>query len=68
LRLIQDAVKRDEQIHIRSPGYKEDTSHGSGWAVEKGFMPQSLGAWWLKVWIECEGRNYIVRHSLEAAK
>jgi hypothetical protein len=73
LRLIQDAVVRDEQIHIRSPGYKEDTSHGSGWAVEKGFMPQSLGAWWLKVWIESDrgrekSQRYIVRYSLEAAK
>ena len=70
LRLIQDAVKRDEQIHIRSPGYKEDTSHGSGWAVEKGFMPQSLGAWWLKVWLEhaMPHRLYVIRYALEAAK
>jgi len=44
-----DGVDRDEQVHIKSPGYKEDTTTGEGWAVEKGFMPGSLGAWWLKL-------------------
>ena len=44
-----DGVDRDEQIHIKSPGYKEDTTAGEGWAVEKGFMPGSLGAWWLRL-------------------
>jgi hypothetical protein len=70
-----DTVRRDEQIHIRSPGYKEDTTSGSGWAVEKGFMPQSLGAWWLRVWPIVTPRspnrtskNYRLAFSLEAAK
>lgn len=64
-------VRRDEQIHVRSPGYKEDTLSGSGWAVEKGFMPQSLGAWWLTVGVKpLPGKNklYGVTYSLEAAK
>ena len=63
-----DVVERDEQIHLRSPGYKEDTAKGEGWAVEKGFMPQSLGAWWLKVWLECERPSYKIRYSVEPAK
>ena len=29
-----NTIARDEQRHIRSPGYKEDTTGGSGWAVE----------------------------------
>jgi hypothetical protein len=67
-------VTRDEQLHIRSPGYKEDTGGGSGWAVEKGFMPQSMGAWWLKVGVEhrpIPGKrngNYFPTYTLEAAK
>lgn len=65
---FSDVVERDEQTHLRSPGYKEDLAKGEGWAVEKGFMPQSLGAWWLKVWYECEGPSYKIRYSVEPAK
>jgi hypothetical protein len=76
-RLLQNwTVERDEQTHIKSPGYKEDTLKGDGWAVEKGFMPGSLGAWWLRLWCESKTvtannvkhRQYRVRYSLEAAK
>lgn len=63
-----DTVERDEQTHIKSPGYKEDTREGSGWAVEKGFMPQSLGAWWLHVGVESVRGNLRTRFRLEAAK
>jgi hypothetical protein len=64
-----DSVERDEQIHIRSPGYKEDLKKGEGWAVEKGFMPQSLGAWWMKLWIEKTAKgSHGIRFSVEAAK
>jgi hypothetical protein len=69
-----NTITRDEQVHIRSPGYKEDTTSGSGWAVEKGFMPQSIGAWWLTVGIRLHvppGKtrgNYVPTFSLEAAK
>ena len=64
----EDTVTRDEQTHIKSPGYKEDTLKGEGWAVEKGFMPQSLGAWWLKVWIGDKSESKRIRYSLEPAK
>lgn len=70
--LQNDRVVRSEQVHIKSPGYKEDTSSGDGWAVEKGFMPQSLGAWWLRVWLErncMDSKDITVpRYSLEPAK
>ncbi len=54
---------RDEQIHLRSPGYKEDTLKGEGWAVEKGFMPQSLGAWWLRLNL-CRVKNTVSLHTV----
>jgi hypothetical protein len=64
-----DYVERDEQIHIRSPGYKEDTLKGEGWAVEKGFMPQSVGAWWMRVWLEKNARNGVSpRFTVEPAR
>lgn len=60
---------RDEQIHLRSPGYKEDTLKGEGWAVEKGFMPQSLGAWWLKLWlVSRKGNTTEIASSVEPAR
>lgn len=41
----------DEQIHLQLPSYKRDDGPNkkkrSGWAVEKGFSPKPLGAWWL---------------------
>ena len=68
----RDEVYRSEQVHIKSPGYKEDTGKGEGWAVEKGFMPGSLGAWWLRTWIERWQEKGVeherARFSLEAAK
>lgn len=68
----RDEVVRSEQVHIKSPGYKEDTIKGEGWAVEKGFMPGSLGAWWLRIWIERWTDKGVNREhaafSLEAAK
>lgn len=63
-----DTVTRDEQLHIKSPGYKRNLGVGDGWEVEKGFMPQSLGAWWLKVWVERVDDTLRIRYSVEPAK
>ena len=72
-----DATGRDEQVHLKSPGYKDDVSSGEGWAVEKGFMPQSKGAWWLRLWIEYDRRGRVgkdvgttrkIRASVEPAR
>lgn len=42
-------VYHDEQLHLGIPSYKDDIKEGSeGWAVEKGFRPHVLGAWWLR--------------------
>ena len=42
---------RDEQIHLRSGGYKEAWGDGfEGFEVEKMLGPKPIGAWWLKFW------------------
>jgi hypothetical protein len=39
----------DEQIHVRTPGYKDGWDHGyAGWEVEKMLGPKPKGAAWLK--------------------
>lgn len=46
-------VYQDEQLHLGCPSYKDDIGDGShGWAVEKGFRPKPLGAWWLRFYFE----------------
>jgi hypothetical protein len=40
---------RDEQLHIRCPGYKDAWGDGSGgWEVERGLGPKSIGSVWLR--------------------
>lgn len=34
---------KDTQIHIRTPGYKDEISCGTGWAVERGMAPRPQG-------------------------
>lgn len=42
-------VFHDEQLRLGIPSYKDDIKEGSErWAVEKGFRPNVLGAWWLR--------------------
>jgi predicted phosphodiesterase len=44
---------RDCQWHIRTAGYNDEYSNGSGgWAVEKGLAPKSLGCVWLKLFYD----------------
>jgi hypothetical protein len=40
---------RDEQVHVRTPGYKDAWGDGAGgWEVEKCLGPKSKGAAWLR--------------------
>lgn len=43
----RDVEKLDEQVHLRCPGYKEESVGGQGWHVETGKPPKPLGAYWL---------------------
>ena len=50
-------VKTDTQLHPCTPTYKDETTAGVGWAVEKGMSPRPLGAWWVRLfWRRAEGR------------
>lgn len=43
-------VYTDTQLHLQTPTYKDETTAGVGWAVEKGMSPRPLGAWWVRMW------------------
>jgi hypothetical protein len=50
LRLGQNGVVyHDVQVHVKCGTYKEEYRDGfGGWAVEKGFPPKPIGAWWVR--------------------
>jgi hypothetical protein len=40
---------QDKVLLLGCPSYKDDTGcEDYGWAVEKGFEPKALGAWWIR--------------------
>lgn len=60
-------VYRDEQLHIRCPGYKdawEDAN--SGWEVERMLGPKNLGSAWLRFY--WDWKNGCVRYDSVRAK
>lgn len=39
---------QDEQLHVRTPGYKDEYADGhGGWHIERGAAPKPIGAIWL---------------------
>lgn len=59
---------RDEQTHVRTPGYKDEWTQGNGWAVERGNGPKPQGAAWLRVYWERVGNSRVLRHEVTRAK
>jgi hypothetical protein len=46
-------VYRDEQLHIRPPGYKDAWADGAGgFEVERRHGPKATGAAWVRLWYE----------------
>ena len=44
-------VYHDEQLHLKTPGYKEEYEDGyGGWHIERGGPPKPNGAMWLRFW------------------
>jgi hypothetical protein len=44
-------IYHDEQLHIKTPGYKEEFVDGyGGWHIERGAPPKPNGACWLRFW------------------
>lgn len=49
-------IKLDDQIHVRTPTYKDEYKDGyGGWHVETGKPPKPKGAYWLKLTVNHEG-------------
>jgi hypothetical protein len=43
-------IVKYRQVHVRTPGYKEEYADGfGGWHIERGGPPKSLGAAWLTI-------------------
>jgi len=48
-RLSDGGVERkDSQLHIQLPTYKDESMVGGGYHIEKGRPPKPLGGWWLE--------------------
>lgn len=45
----QDRCYLDRQLHVRTPGYKDEFSPLEGWHIERGGPPKPRGALWLTV-------------------
>lgn len=60
-RLSEQGVQyRDEQIHIRTPGYKDEYADGhGGFHIEGGRPPKPIGAEWLRFFVS-QGENVCV--------
>lgn len=47
------------QVHVRTPGYKEEYDDGfGGWHIERGGPPKSLGAAWLTIKTQHSNTGY----------
>jgi hypothetical protein len=57
----------DEQIHLRTPGYKDEYIGGEGgWHIETGKPPKPQGAAWLRFYIDSTGKK--VTYEITKAK
>lgn len=45
----QGRVYYDRQVHVTTPGYKDEYAPGEGWHVERGAPPKPKGAAWLRL-------------------
>lgn len=47
----QNVVEQFRQVHISTPGYKDEYADGfGGWHIERGGPPKPTGAAWLRFW------------------
>ena len=49
----QGRIHHDEQLHLKTPTYKEEYVDGfGGWHIERGGPPKPVGALWLRIYNE----------------
>jgi hypothetical protein len=50
---------RTTQLHITTPGYKDEYADGhGGWHIERGGPPKPIGAVWLRFWVRGNQIHY----------
>jgi hypothetical protein len=50
-----DSPYTDRQVHVRTPGYKDEFTPQDGWHTERGGPPKPRGALWLRARITADG-------------
>lgn len=61
-------VGMDEALHVRCGTYKDEYGDGyGGWHIERGGPPKSLGAMWIRFYVE-SAHNNIVSFEVKRAK
>ncbi len=61
----QGILSKDQQVHIKVPGYKDEYADGyDGWHIERGGPPKPLGAAWIRFYY----LNEQIRSEVTAAK
>ena len=64
-------IYHDEQLHLKTPGYKEEYEDGyGGWHIERGGPPKPNGAMWLRFWWSKSTNNAIrgIQYEVTRAK
>jgi len=57
----QGRIFHDEQLHLKTPTYKEEYVDGfGGWHIERGGPPKPVGALWLRAYLESDELKYEV--------
>lgn len=62
----QDEVIQTRQVHVRTPGYKDEYGAGvDGWHVERGGAPKPLGGAWLRIYRQTrDGLQFELREAV----
>lgn len=55
----------DRQVHVRTPGYKDEFSPQDGWHIERGGPPKPRGSLWLSV---KQNRDGTIDHQITEAR
>jgi len=62
-------VYMDEQTHVRCGTYKEEYGDGyDGWHVERGGPPKPVGAVWLRVQVNFDGKDRVLAYDILRAQ
>jgi hypothetical protein len=52
------ATYYDQQVHVKTAGYKRSHAQHGGWEAEKGFAPKNIGAYWIRFFWKGDGVEF----------